>query len=94
MFKGRSLRTIFRCNCSASLRYFLGFAVKRICILSGVLQVSVLHGNLLPQERDKVMDDFRAGRTKVNNGCALSASLRSFVAYSALKVMLLCLAPW
>ena len=28
-------------------------------------QVSVLHGDLLPEERDKVMDDFRAGRTKV-----------------------------
>jgi hypothetical protein len=34
-----------------------------------VIQVSVLHGNLLPQERDKVMDDFRAGRTKVSDGC-------------------------
>ena len=27
--------------------------------------MSVLHGDLLPEERDKVMDDFRAGRTKV-----------------------------
>jgi hypothetical protein len=57
--------------------------------LSGVVQVSVLHGNLLPQERDKVMDDFRAGRTKVSNGCTQSVDLRSFLAYGALKVMLL-----
>lgn len=30
------------------------------------IQVSVLHASLLPQERDTVMDDFRAGRTKVS----------------------------
>ncbi|RYG66221.1 DEAD/DEAH box helicase, partial [archaeon] len=28
-------------------------------------EVSVLHGELPPQERDRVMDDFRGGRTKV-----------------------------
>ena len=28
-------------------------------------EVSTLHGELTPQDRDRVMDDFRAGRTKV-----------------------------
>jgi len=39
-------------------------SVARMMIESG-FEVSVLHGDLLPEERDKVMDDFRAGRTKV-----------------------------
>lgn len=32
----------------------------------GGFEVSVLHGDLEPSERDRVMDDFRAGRTKVS----------------------------
>ncbi len=32
---------------------------------SAGFEVSTLHGDLQPQERDRVMDDFRAGRTKV-----------------------------
>jgi len=32
---------------------------------TGGFEVSTLHGDLLPQERDRVMDEFRGGRTKV-----------------------------
>lgn len=32
---------------------------------SSGFEVSTLHGELQPQDRDRVMDDFRAGRTKV-----------------------------
>lgn len=32
---------------------------------SSGFEVSTLHGDLLPADRDRVMDDFRAGRTKV-----------------------------
>lgn len=36
---------------------------------SAGFEVSVLHGSLEGTERDKVMDDFRAGRTKVTCAC-------------------------
>jgi len=34
-------------------------------MIEGGFEVSVLHGDLEPADRDRVMDDFRAGRTKV-----------------------------
>ena len=50
---------------------------------SAGFEVSVLHGSLEGGERDKVMDDFRAGRTKVQYSAVLY-SISAIIIYHSI----------